>query len=204
MSKPTPAAMVALVALIVALGGTAVADPAARVAAKIRKSDGKRIVKVIPRNSLTGTQIDESKLTLPKPTAATLADRAIVADTAATAASADRATTAANADSAADAAKLGGKDSAAFAGAGDLKFAIVNAAGDLMRQRGGATDADIVDAAEDTYRVEFSADVGACAYTATPTGAATSDTLAVETGTSPTTVRVDADSSTDFHLQVIC
>jgi hypothetical protein len=205
-----PSMAVAVAALVVALGGSALADPIVRAAAKFTRADGKRIVKVIPKNSLTGRQINESKLKLPKPPTATRSDTAQSADSATTARTADSATTAqtagsaANADRAADADKLDGKDATEFAGAGELKFAVVNSAGTLVRQRGGAIAADIVNAAEHTYRVTFSSDVSGCAFTAAPTGAASSNTLAVEGGDDPKNVRVDADSATGFHLQVIC
>jgi hypothetical protein len=195
---------VAVVAVLVALGGTALAAPVARV---FTKADGKRIVKVLPKNSVTGVQINESKLKLPKPPEATLADTARFAESARSADSANAAQTAASAgaaDRAADADRLGGRDATQFAGASELKFAVVNAAGTLVRQRGGATDAAIVVAADNTYRVTFSTDVSSCSFTAAPTGSATSDTLAVEGSANPNQVRVDADTATAFHLQVIC
>jgi hypothetical protein len=199
--RPAPSMAVAVAALVVALGGTAFADPIVRAAAKFTRADGKRIVKVIPKNSLTGRQIDESKLTLPKPPTATRADTAQSADSATTA---QTAASAANADRAADADKLDGRDATEFAGAGELKFAVVDSAGNLVRQRGGAVDADIVDAANHTYRVTFSTNVSGCAFTAAPAGAASTNTLAVEGSDDPRNVRVDADSATGFHLQVIC
>jgi hypothetical protein len=197
----SPSMAVAVLALVVGLGGTALADPIVRAAAKFTRADGKRIVKVIPKNSLTGTQINESKLKLPKPPAAARADTAQSADSATTA---QTAASAATADRAADADKLDGKDATEFAGAGELKFAVVNSAGGLVRQRGGAIAADIVNGAEHTYRVTFSSDVSGCAFTAAPTGSATTDTLAVEGSGDPKNVRVDADTATGFHLQVIC
>jgi hypothetical protein len=199
--RPSPSMAVAVAALLVALGGTALADPIVRAAAKFTRADGKRIVKVIPKNSLTGRQINESKLTLPKPPTATRADTAQSADSANTAQTAASATTA---DRASDADKLDGRDATEFAGAGELKFAVVSSAGALVRQRGGAIAADVVNAAENTYRVTFSTDVSRCSFTAAPTGAATDNTLAVESSASPESIRVDADNATAFHLQVIC
>jgi hypothetical protein len=196
-----PSIAVAVAALVVALGGSAVADPIVRAAAKFTRADGKRIVKVIPRNSLTGRQINESKLKLPKPPAATRADTAQSADSANTA---QTAVSAASADRAADADKLDGRDATEFAGAGELKFAVVSSAGALVRQRGGATAADVVNSANHTYRVTFSADVSRCSFTAAPTGETTDNTLAVEGSDDPRNVRIDADSATAFHLQVIC
>jgi hypothetical protein len=183
---------VAVVALLVALGGTALAGPVASV---FTKSDGKRIVKVLPRNSLTGVQIRESRLRLPKPPVATRADTAGFADSAGAAQTAARA---------ADADKLGGRDVTQFAQATELKFAVVGADGALLRQRGGATAAAIVVPAEHTYRVTFSTDVSSCSFTAAPTGSTSTETLAVEISANPNNVRVDADGPTAFHLQLIC
>jgi hypothetical protein len=46
--------------------------------------------------------------------------------------------------------------------------------------------------------------VSQCTFTATPQGATSGQTLAVQGGSNPANVRVDADSPTAFHLQVIC
>ncbi len=198
MPRPSTAVLVAGAAVVVALAGTAAADPVARIAAKFTKADGKRIVKVLPRNSLTGTQINEAKLRLPKQATAGLADRALSADRAVTADSAAAAGSAASAD------LLDGRDSTHFAEAAQLKFAVVDAAGNLVRQRGGAVGADVVNLANDTYRVTWSTDVSQCSFTATPVGAAAGATLAVESSDNVNSIRVDADNPTAFHLQVVC
>jgi hypothetical protein len=100
--------------------------------------------------------------------------------------------------------KVDGKEAADFAATGDFKTAVVNGAGVLQRGR-GATAARR-DAGTNTYVVTFDRDVAQCTYTATPTGAATNQTLSVQGGGNPNNVRVDADdaATTGFHLQVIC
>jgi hypothetical protein len=95
--------IVALVALVVALTAPAYA------AIRFTKADGRRIVKVLPSNSLTGKKIRESTLTrVPR---ATQADAARTAGRALNADSADKALAA---DKALDADKLDGRDSTGF------------------------------------------------------------------------------------------
>ena len=61
-----------------------------------------------------------------------------------------------------------------------------------------------LETAPDTYRVTFNRDVSQCTYSATPQGDATTQTLAVQGGSNPQNVRVDADAATPFQLLVIC
>jgi hypothetical protein len=98
--------------------------------------------------------------------------------------------------------KVDGREAADFAAAGDFKTARVNAAGGLAGGRGATAAA--IETAPDTYRVTFDRDVSQCTFTATPSGATSGQTLAVQGGSNPNNVRVDADSPTAFHLQVIC
>jgi len=99
--------------------------------------------------------------------------------------------------------KVDGKEAADFAASADIKTASVNSAGVLQGGRGATAAA--IETVPDTYRVTFDRDVSACTYTATPVGASSGQTLAVQGGSNPANVRVDADSSpTAFHLQVIC
>jgi hypothetical protein len=98
--------------------------------------------------------------------------------------------------------RVDGKDGADIANAGDFLAARVTAAGTLAGGR-GATGAAI-ETGPDTYRVSFARDVSQCTYTATPQGDATNQTLAVQAGSNPQNVRVDADAPTPFQLQVIC
>ena len=98
--------------------------------------------------------------------------------------------------------KVDGKEAADFAAAGELKTARVTAAGTLAGGRGATAAA--IEAGPDTYRVTFDRDVSQCTFTATPEGATSGQTLAVQAGSNPINVRVDADNPTAFHLQVIC
>jgi len=98
--------------------------------------------------------------------------------------------------------KVDGKEAADFAASADIKTASVNSAGVLQGGRGATAAA--IETVPDTYRVTFDRDVSACTYTATPVGASSGQTLAVQGGSNPANVRVDADSPTAFHLQVIC
>src|SRR5688572_3041250 len=111
--RPSPAMIVAVIALVGAFGGSAVADEAVEFA-KTKLINGKRIknrtisASKVKRNTLGGTEINESKL-------------AVVpnANRANSAATADRATTATTADS------LGGTSSTGFVKSG------ASAGGDL-------------------------------------------------------------------------
>lgn len=139
--RPSPSMILSLIALFVALGGTSYA---------VTKINGKNITKgTIPgdrvkKNSITGTQINESKLaTVKQATSAKSADTAKTATSATTAGSATTATTAtnatnatnavnaANATNAADSAKLGGKAASDFITTGlSKRFVAKLAAGD--------------------------------------------------------------------------
>jgi hypothetical protein len=113
--------------------------------------------------------------------------------------------------------KLDGKDDSAFAAAGDLLFAAVNADGTLVTGSRGATAAAKSSATDQTYTVTFSKDVSKCSYTANAVGASSGQALGVSSGatadaatTKPTTVIVDEEdvagnpAGRGFHLQVIC
>lgn len=108
-SRPTPAFLLALVALVFSMAGTGYA--ASQISGNIVKKrtlPGNRVAV----NALTGAEIKESTLGLvPRATAAFSADSAALADTATTAKSADKASTAetaTTADKAKDADRLGG------------------------------------------------------------------------------------------------
>jgi hypothetical protein len=98
--------------------------------------------------------------------------------------------------------KVDGKEATDFAAAGDLLSARVNAAGVLAGGRGATASA--IETGPDTYRVTFNRDVSQCTFSATPQGDATTQTLAVQAGSNPANVRVDADAPTPFQLLVIC
>jgi hypothetical protein len=98
--------------------------------------------------------------------------------------------------------KVDGKEAADFAAAGDFLSARVTAAGTLAGGRGATAAA--IETGPDTYRVTFGRDVSNCTYTATPQGDASNQTLAVQAGSNPQNVRVDADAPTPFQLIVVC
>jgi hypothetical protein len=98
--------------------------------------------------------------------------------------------------------RVDGKEAADFAAAGDLLSARVGAGGVLGGGRGAT--AAVLETAPDTYRVTFNRDVSQCTFSATPQGGTSGQTLAVQGGSNPQNVRVDADNPTAFHLLVIC
>lgn len=105
-----------------------------------------------------------------------------------------------------DAAKLGGQDPSAYASAGDLLFANVDTAGNVVNSRpAGATASKT----GDTFTVSFAKDVSNCSFTATPR-TATADPVAAISAISAgagnlNRVTVDEDGGVfPFSLQVIC
>ena len=109
LRRPSAPLIIALTALVAALAVPAYGDRVARIAAKFTKADGRRIVKALPSNGLTGKKIRESTLgRVPRATQADAASRAGRALQADNAAKADLATKAGDAD------KLDGKDSTDF------------------------------------------------------------------------------------------
>jgi hypothetical protein len=98
--------------------------------------------------------------------------------------------------------KVDGKEGADIANAGDFLSARVAANGSLGGGRGATAAA--LEGGPDTYRVTFNRDVSKCTFTATPQGATSGQTLAVQGGSNPNNVRVDADAATAFQLIVVC
>lgn len=116
-SLQSPSMIVAMIALIVALGGTAVAAKSLVDGNKLikkRSLSGSRL----KANTLTGTEIRESKLgKVPTAAKADSATKATAADTATKATTADAATNAThatNADTATNATNLGGQAASAY------------------------------------------------------------------------------------------
>ena len=136
--RPSAALIVSMLALVVALGGTALAGPVAQLAKQISGSSirahtitGSRL----KNNTLTGTQIRESTLgTVPSALAAATAT---VAGTANKANSATSATHASTADLASNANALGGVPATAFAAAAlTQRFSATMAKGDANKTLG--------------------------------------------------------------------
>ena len=103
--------------------------------------------------------------------------------------------------------RVDGKDSTELVGAGELRFAVVSAAGALGAKR-GATGASITDPGEGRYTVVFENEVRNCSFTASPAGEANGTSLGVSAGADGKSVVVDqanaAEDRVGFHLQVIC
>jgi hypothetical protein len=158
--KPSPAMVVAVLALFVALGGTAVAAFGPFKGDKIIKMhslSGNRLKK----RTVTGQQIKVSSL--PKVPSATNADNAThasSADNATHASSADNTGHASNADNATHATsadQLGGQPASSFEG--KIEWALVGSDGSVIQQSGGISAVEnlVVGA----YRVTFPDDVSA-------------------------------------------
>jgi hypothetical protein len=113
--------IVALIALLVALGGTAVAAGGLINGAKIK--NGTIAGKKLKKNTLTGTQINESSLAqVPSAASAQNAAHALSADSAAHATSADSAANATNAAHATNADTLGGTGPSGYVAGGGKEF----------------------------------------------------------------------------------
>jgi hypothetical protein len=127
--RPSAAMIVAVIAMVTALTGSAVADNAVEFA-KTKVLNGKNIKKKsiagnkLRNNTVTGTQVNESKLG--KVPSASKAD---------TATSATSATNATNATNAGNAGALDGKDSAAF----QSRWVLVGGDASVLAQSGGIT-----------------------------------------------------------------
>jgi hypothetical protein len=152
--RPSAAMVVAVVALIAALSGSAVADNAVEFA-KTKVLNGKNIKKKsiagnkLRNNTITGTQVNESKLgKVPS---------ASQADNATSAANATNATNATNASNAANASALGGKTQNQL-----VMWAVVNSGGTLNRSSGPGISSSQIAAGR--YRVTFPIDVNKCSY----------------------------------------
>ena len=133
--RPSAALVVSIVALIVALGGTAVAATQIDGASiKVKSIPGNRL----KSNTLTGTQIKESTLkTVPSAFGAFAANKATTAktaDSATTAKTATTATTANTANVAANANQLGGVGPAGYVSSSKvIRFSVAMNKGDADR-----------------------------------------------------------------------
>jgi hypothetical protein len=105
--------------------------------------------------------------------------------------------------------QLDGKDSADFAGAGDLLFASVNANGTLAGGRGAAASAKTP---QNVYTVTFNKDVSKCSFTANVVGGSSAFGIGVQpVAGQPTQVQFtepadagEANGGRAFHAQGIC
>src|ERR1700716_654762 len=141
LRRPSPALAIAVLALVVALGGSAYAVRQINGATiKVRSIPGNRIA----NNALTGTQINEARLgrvnEAKNATNSKFALRASVADSAA------------NALNAGNASALGGFPPSAFQAR--IRWAIVNSSGAVLDQSGGIA---VAGHSGNTYTLDFGA-----------------------------------------------
>jgi hypothetical protein len=158
LRRPSPALAIAVLALVVALGGSAYAVRQINGATiKIRSIPGNRIA----NNALTGTQINEARLgrvnEARNATNSKFALRASAADSAA------------NSLNAGNASALGGFPPSAFQGR--IRWAVVNASGTVVDQSGGIASPTVHSGGSSTYVIDFGADLSHKALLVTPNGA---------------------------------
>jgi hypothetical protein len=160
LRRPSPALAIAVLALVVALGGSAYA---------VRQINGTTIrIRSIPanriaNNALTGTQINEARLGRVNE-----ARNATNSKFALRASAADSAANALNAGSARSADTLAGSPPTAFQGR--IRWALVNSAGTVIDQSGGIAPATVHTGG--TYVIDFGVDLSHKALLVTPNGAA--------------------------------
>ncbi len=156
--RPSPAMIVALVALVVALGGSAYAvTRISGTAIKPRSIPADRI----RRNALTGTEINKARLGRVNE-----AKNATNSKFALRASAADSAANALNAGSARSADTLGGSPPSAFQGR--IRWALIDAAGNVLDQSGGIATPALHSST--TYVIDFGVDLSRKALLVTPNG----------------------------------
>ena len=166
LRRPSPALAIAVLALVVALGGSAYAVRQINGATiKVRSIPGNRIA----NNALTGTQINEARLgrvnEAKNATNSKFALRSSVADSAA------------NALNAGNASALGGFPQSAFQAR--IRWAIVNSSGAVLDQSGGIAAAGH---SGNTYLLDFGADLARKALLVTPNGSGAQSVSAAPCG----------------------
>jgi hypothetical protein len=160
LRRPSPALAIAVLALVVALGGSAYAVRQINGATiRIRSIPANRIA----NNALTGTQINEARLGRVNE-----ARNATNSKFALRASAADSAANALNAGSARSADTLAGSPPTAFQGR--IRWALVSSAGTVIDQSGGIAPATVHTGG--TYVIDFGVDLSHKALLVTPNGAA--------------------------------
>jgi hypothetical protein len=186
--RPSPALVIAVLALVVALGGTAYAVKQINGSTiKPRSIPGDRI----RNNALTGTQINEARLgrvnEARNATNSKFALRSSAADSAA------------NALDAGNASALGGNPPSAFQGR--IRWAVISTAGTVLDQSGGI--ASPVPHSGGTYVIDFGADLSRKALLVTPNGTAPPAASAAPCGGSlPGAVTCSVGVNDANHAQV--
>jgi hypothetical protein len=176
LRRPSPALAIAVLALVVALGGSAYAVSQINGSTIKRRSiPGDRI----RNNALTGAQINEARLGRVNE-----AKNATNSKFALRASAADSAGNALNAGSARSADTLAGSPPSAFQGR--IRWAVVNASGNVVDQSGGIASPAVHTGS--TYVIDFGADLSHRALLVTPNG--------------PTAQPVSAQVNDSTHAQV--
>ena len=178
LRPPSPALAIAVLALVVALGGSAYAVSQINGSTIKRRSiPGDRI----RNNALTGAQINEARLGRVNE-----AKNATNSKFALRASAADSAGNALNAGSARSADTLAGSQPSAFQGR--IRWAVVNASGTVVDQSGGIASPAVHTGGSSTYVIDFGADLSHKALLVTPNG--------------PTAQPVSAQVNDSTHAQV--
>ncbi|MDX6675427.1 MAG: hypothetical protein QOH11_2845 [Solirubrobacteraceae bacterium] len=192
LRRPSPALAIAVLALVVALGGSAYAVRQINGATiKIRSIPGNRIA----NNALTGTQINEARLARVNE-----ARNATNSKFALRASAADSAANALNAGSARSADTLAGSPPTAFQGR--IRWALVNSAGTVIDQSGGIASPAAHTINSPTYVIDFGADLSHKALLVTPNGAAAQPTSAQVNDATHAQVTVGT-SGGSFYIAVV-
>ena len=199
--RPSPAMIVALVALAVALSGSAYAVSQINGSTIKRRSiPGDRI----RNNALTGTQINEARLGRVNE-----AKNATNSKFARRASAADSAGNALNAGSARSADALAGSPPSAFQGR--IRWALVNSGGTLIDQSGGVAPSATHTGGSGTYVVDFGASVAGKALLVTPNGSTATTTAAAPCGgavscpgvTDANHVRIQLGADSGFYVAAV-
>lgn len=192
LRRPSPAFAIAVLALVVALGGSAYAVRQINGATiKVRSIPGNRIA----NNALTGTQINEAKLGRVNE-----ARNATNSKFALRASAADSAGNALNAGSARSADTLAGSPPTAFQGR--IRWAVVSSTGTVVDQSGGIASPAAHTSGSPTYVIDFGADLSHKALLVTPNGA-TAQPVAAQV-TDPTHAQVTVGTAGgSFYIAVV-
>jgi hypothetical protein len=190
LRRPSPALAIAVLALVVALGGSAYAVSRINGSAIKRRSiPGDRI----RNNALTGTEINKARLGRVNE-----AKNATNSKFALRASAADSAANALNAGSARSADTLAGSPPTAFQGR--IRWALVNASGTVVDQSGGIASPTVHSSS--TYVIDFGADLSHKALLVTPNGATAQPVSAQVNDSTHAQVTVGAAGGS-FYIAVV-
>jgi hypothetical protein len=193
LRRPSPALAIAVIALVVALGGSAYAvRQISGSTIRIRSIPGNRIA----NNALTGTQINEARLGRVNE-----ARNATNSKFALRASAADSAANALNSGSARSADTLAGSPPTAFQGR--IRWAVVSSTGAVVDQSGGIASATAHTSGSPTYVIDFGADLSHKALLVTPNGASPQPVSAQLTDSTHVQVTVGTSSGGSFFVAVV-